>query len=221
MKKGLTEIVCILDRSGSMSHLTTDTIGGFNTFLKEQKEVEGEARLSLVLFDDEYDLLFDHVDIQSVEELTDKTYFARGNTALFDAIGRTINAVGERLKKTEEDERPEKVIFVITTDGHENASTEFTEKSQIKDMIDHQEEKYSWEFIYMGANQDAIAEGSTFGIKAGRAMNFIADSEGVGSSYQVMRSCVTNYRNNGNATIDTTGLEGVNTDSGTGASSGK
>jgi len=136
MKENLTEMVFILDRSGSMSNLTKDTIGGFNTMIENQKKEDGDAVLTTVLFDDMYELLHDGVNIQDVKELTNKEYYARGMTALLDAIGKTINTVGERLSKTKEEDRPSKIIFVITTDGQENSSKEFTQK-QIKEMIEH------------------------------------------------------------------------------------
>jgi len=136
MKENLTEMVFILDRSGSMSNLTKDTIGGFNTMIENQKKEDGDAVLTTVLFDDMYELLHDGVNIQDVKELTNKEYYARGMTALLDAIGKTINTVGERLSKTKEENRPSKIIFVITTDGQENSSKEFTQK-QIKEMIEH------------------------------------------------------------------------------------
>lgn len=182
MKKNLTEMVFILDRSGSMLRLVSDTIGGFNAMIAEQKKADGEVFVTTVLFDDQYDILHDHVDIQGISPITDKEYYARGCTALLDAVGRTINSVGARLNQTPEDERPEKVIFVITTDGLENASHEFDKKT-VRAMIEHQQEKYSWTFIFLGANMDAVSEAEQLGINAGFARNYTADGEGTRSVY--------------------------------------
>lgn len=188
MKKGLTEVVFILDRSGSMSSLTTDTIGGFNSFVDQQKKEDGECFLTTILFDDQYEVLHDHIDIQEVAPLTDKEYFARGMTALLDATGKAINTVGSRLASTDEDERPENVIVVITTDGQENSSKEFDAK-KIKEMVSEQESKYNWSFLFLGANIDAFAEGGTYGFDVSRTAQFTADSIGTQSLY----SSVTNF----------------------------
>ena len=196
MKSNLTEIIFILDRSGSMSGLENDTIGGYNSFLDSQRKVEGEAKVTTVLFDDKYTVLYNGVDINNVYPLTENEYFARGTTALLDAIGRSIVDVGVRLKETVEDERPSKVIFVITTDGHENASQEFTYK-KINEMISHQQSKYSWEFIFLGANIDAIKEAENLGIRASRATNYIADSHGTEVVYSSLVENVTSFRNTG------------------------
>lgn len=182
MKKGLTEMVFILDRSGSMSHLTDDTIGGYNSLIEKQKEEDGEAYITTVLFDDEYELLHDHIDIKEIQPITRKDYYARGCTALLDAIGKTINSVGTRLSETPEEERPEKVIFVITTDGYENASVEFT-KSKVKEMIEHQQSKYSWMFMFLGANMDAVSEAASFGIASSHAHTYTASAQGTSSVY--------------------------------------
>jgi len=146
MKKGLTELVFILDRSGSMSGLEKDTIGGYNSLLKKQKKEPGEATITTVLFDDHYELLHDRINLKGISPITDKEYFVRGSTALLDAIGRTIDKIGNAQKHTAEDERAEKVMFVITTDGMENASREYR-YDKIKAMIEHQKEKYRWEFL--------------------------------------------------------------------------
>ena len=173
MKENLTEIVFILDRSGSMSSLTTDTIGGFNSFIDTQKQEDGEAILTTILFDDQYEILHNGVDIKTVKPLTSKEYSARGMTALLDAIGKTINTVGERLNKTNEDDKPSKVIFVITTDGQENSSKEFTQ-SKVKEMIEHQTNNYSWQFMFLGANIDAVSTAQSFGISGQFASNYTA-----------------------------------------------
>lgn len=182
MKKNLTEMVFILDRSGSMHHLTNDTIGGFNSMIESQKKEDGEAYVTTVLFDDQYELLHDHVDIQDVKPITNKEYYARGCTALLDAVGKTINSIGSRLSGTSEDERPDKVIFVITTDGLENASIEFN-KSTIKEMIEHQQDKYSWTFIFLGANMDAVGEAASLGINASHSHTYTASAQGTSSVY--------------------------------------
>jgi uncharacterized protein YegL len=196
MKSDLTEIVFILDRSGSMSGLEGDTIGGYNSFLKTQREVEGEAKVTTVLFDDEYTKLHYRVDINSVKPITEKEYFARGTTALLDAMGKTIVDIGIKLRDTTEEERPSKVIFVTITDGHENASKEFTYK-KIKEMISHQQSKYSWEFIFIGANIDAVKEAENLGIKASMAANYIADGEGTGVVYSSLAENVASFRSKG------------------------
>ena len=182
MKENLTEIVFILDESGSMTPLTTDTIGGFNSYIESQKKEPGEAYLTTVLFDDRYVVLHDHVNIQDVPLLTDHDYRPMGMTALMDAIGKTINNVGHRLANTPEEQRPSHVIFVITTDGYENASREFT-RAQIKKMIEHQQEKYSWQFLFLGAGIDAYHEAQSIGIGGVHTMSVTADSIGTQNVY--------------------------------------
>ena len=182
MKKNLTEMVFILDRSGSMCSLTSDTIGGFNSMIESQKNEEGEAYVTTVLFDDEYEVLHDHINIQDIKPITNTEYFARGMTALLDAVGKTINSVGSRLSNTPEDERPDKVIFVITTDGLENASKEF-EKNTVKEMIEHQQNKYSWTFIFLGANMDAVGEAASLGINKSYSHTYTASAQGTSSVY--------------------------------------
>lgn len=193
MKKNLTEMVFILDRSGSMSRLTSDTIGGFNSMIEKQKTEDGEAFVTTVLFDDNYELLHDHIDIQKIESITSRDYYARGCTALLDAVGKTINSIGSRLSATPEEERPEKVIFVITTDGEENASREFTRQT-VKDMIEHQQNKYSWTFMFLGANIDAVSEARSLGIDSGYAKTFTAMSAGVDSVYTAAGDAMSSLR---------------------------
>jgi uncharacterized protein YegL len=176
MNQDLTEIVFILDRSGSMGGLENDPIGGFNGFVKKQAEM-GQTSLTTVLFDDRYEILHNGVDARNVT-LTDREYFTRGSTALLDAVGKTINDVGRRLNETAEEKRPGKVIFVITTDGLENASREFS-YGEVKRMITHQTEKYGWEFVFMGANIDVAEEGDKLGIKANQSFAFASTSEGL------------------------------------------
>ncbi|MCL2555636.1 MAG: VWA domain-containing protein [Firmicutes bacterium] len=193
MNNNLTELVFILDRSGSMGGLEKDTVGGYNSFVTKQQEESGEANLTTVLFDDKYDILHDRVDIKKVELLTDKEYFARGTTALLDAIGKTIVDIGKRLEAAKEKDRPKKVLFVITTDGHENASREYS-AAKIKEMIQHQTDKYSWEFLFLGANIDAIGTARDLGIREENAVEFLCDSEGVELNYKVMAEQVASFR---------------------------
>ena len=194
MKKNLTEMVFILDRSGSMQRLTDDTIGGFNSMIENQKKEEGEAFVTTVLFDDEYELLHDHIDINEVQPITNAEYYARGLTALLDAVGNTINFIGNRLSATPEDERPDKVIFVITTDGMENASREFV-KSTVKEMIEHQQNKYSWTFMFLGANMDAVVEAASLGINTDFARTYTASGVGTQSVYSAMSCAMSCARN--------------------------
>ena len=191
MNENLTEIVFILDRSGSMSGLETDTIGGFNGFVKKQAEI-GPTNLTTILFDDKYEILHNGVDAGKVF-LTGREYFTRGNTALLDAVGKTINDVGKRLSETPESQRPGKVIFIITTDGLENASSTFS-YGEIKRMITHQTEKYSWEFIFMGANIDVAAEGKKLGIRADRNFSFTSSKMGVSEMYTELHYTNTEIR---------------------------
>ena len=194
MKNDLTEIVFILDRSGSMHMLEKDTIGGFNAFLESQKKVEGKALMTTVLFDDQYELLYSGRNIQEVKALTAREYFTRGSTALLDAIGKTITDVGQRLKETPEDQRPSKVLFMITTDGYENASRKYTYKA-INDLITQQREKYSWEFIFMGANIDAAQEAVNLGIDPRNARRFDGSAKDVQELYGLAENVVSAYRN--------------------------
>ena len=193
MKKALTELVFILDRSGSMSGLESDTIGGYNAMLEKQKKGPGEAIITTVLFDDSYELLHDRVDLRSVEPMTDHEYFVRGTTALLDAVGKTISTISNAQKRTTEEERAENVLFVITTDGMENASREFTYE-KVRNMIEHQKSKYGWEFLFLGANIDAIATANLFGIEEDRAVNFYADSDGTQLNYDVISETISSLR---------------------------
>lgn len=196
--KNKTDITIILDRSGSMDSVKDDTIGGFNNFLGEQQQVEGEAVLSLVQFDDQYEVVYLDKDINSAAKLTEATFQPRGMTALFDAVGRTINSVGNRLASTAEEERPDKVLFVIMTDGFENASHEFA-ASKISEMINHQRNVYKWEFMFIGANQDAVLSAREIGIPAAAALTYAANAEGTQIAYNMMASKVKNYRLSNNA----------------------
>ena len=195
MKKNLTEIVFILDRSGSMSGLEGDTIGGFNAMIEKQKREPGEALISTVLFDNENEVIHDRVDVQKIEPMTDKEYYVRGCTALLDAVGGAIHHIGNVHKYAREEDRPEKTLFVITTDGMENASRKYS-YDRLKMMIERQKEKYGWEFIFLGANIDAAKEAARFGIDAERAANYHADSVGTAVIYEAMSEAVCNVRAN-------------------------
>lgn len=192
-KENLTCITAVLDRSGSMSLTQKDVIGGFNSFLKEQKETPGEALFTLAMFDHAYDLVYDCVPISDVKDLDEKTYYARGNTSLLDAIGRTINAVGSKLASMNEEDRPSKVLFLIMTDGEENASREF-KHSKIMEMINHQRDAYKWNFVFIGANQDAIKAGSSMGFSANQSYNYAASSVGTKSAYSSMSAGTRRFR---------------------------
>ncbi|WP_339254356.1 vWA domain-containing protein [Sporosarcina sp. FSL W8-0480] len=193
MKECKTELVFILDRSGSMSGLESDTIGGFNGMLDKQKKVEGEARVTTVLFDDEYEVLHDGMDLQAIQPMTSKEYYVRGMTALLDAIGKTILLVSHAQEKMAEEKRAGNVLFVITTDGLENASCEFT-VDKIREMIDFHKGKQGWEFIFLGANIDAVATASQFGISRDRATNFHADGDGTELNYTVISETISLFR---------------------------
>lgn len=193
MSNNLTEIVFILDRSGSMASLVTDTIGGYNSMIEQQKKENGEATITTVIFDDRYEMLHDNVNIKQVKNMTDSEYYARGMTALYDAVGKTINSVGHRLSQTKEDKRPSKVIFVITTDGFENASKEFS-KSKIKEMIETQQGKYSWTFMFLGANMDAMSEAASIGINPNFARTYTANEVGTQSVYSSLSKGMTVLR---------------------------
>ena len=193
MKKNLTEIVFILDRSGSMAGLEEDTIGGFNAMIEKQKKEQGEALVSTVLFDNETQVLHDRVDIQKVAPMTRKDYFVRGCTALLDAVGGAIHHIGNVHKYAREEDRPEKTLFVITTDGQENASRKYS-YDRLKAMIQRQQEKYGWEFLFLGANIDAAAEAARFGIDADRAANYHADRQGTGVIYETMNDAICQVR---------------------------
>ena len=193
MKKGLTELVMILDRSGSMGGLEADTIGGFNGMIEKQKREDGEAYVSVVLFDDVSEVIYDRVDIHKVESMTDRQYYVRGCTALLDAVGRAIHHIGivHRYDRTED--VPEKTLFIITTDGMENASREYT-YDRVRRMIEKQKEKYGWEFIFLGANIDAAREAERFGIHWSRAVRYENDCIGTRINYSVMSDVVSRAR---------------------------
>ena len=193
MKKNLTEIVFILDRSGSMAGLEDDTIGGFNAMIEKQKGEPGEALVSTVLFDNESVVIHDRVDIQRIKPMTRKEYYVRGCTALLDAVGGAIHHIENVHKYAREEDRPEKTLFIITTDGMENASRKYT-YDHLKAMIERQKEKYGWEFLFLGANIDAAKEAARFGIGADCAANYHADHQGTGVIYETVSEAITQVR---------------------------
>ncbi len=197
MKKNnnnITELVFILDRSGSMGGLESDTIGGFNSMLNKQKKEDGRAYVSTVLFDHETEVLHDRVPIEKVPELTDKDYTVRGCTALLDAIGSAIHHIGNVHKYARPEDVPEHTMFVIITDGMENASRRYSGR-EIKKKIEKEKSKYGWEFLFIGANIDAIATARNFGISEDRAVNYKADRQGTGVVYESVCEAVSNVRN--------------------------
>lgn len=196
MKKNLTELVFILDKSGSMGGLEKDTIGGYNSMLGKQKALDGECVITTVLFDNYYELLHDRIDIRAVKPITEEEYFVGGSTALLDAIGKTVRKIGTAQKNTAEEYRAEKVMFVIITDGEENASRQYS-AGKVKEMIKRQKEKFGWEFIFLGANIDAVETAGRFGIDADRAVDYIPDSEGTELNFCVMSETVSAFRKNG------------------------
>ena len=193
MKKNLTEIVFILDRSGSMSGLEADTIGGFNSMIEKQKKEAGEALISTVLFDNFSEVIHDRIPVGRVEPMTDREYYVRGCTALLDAIGGAIHHIGNIHKHAREEDVPEHTLFVITTDGMENASRRHS-VGKVKNMIERQKTKYGWEFLFLGANMDAVETAGTFGIAAERAVTYRADSRGTRLNYDVLSEAISDIR---------------------------
>ena len=193
MKKNLTELVFILDRSGSMAGLEEDTIGGFNAMIRRQQEERGEAYVSTVLFDNDSTVIHDRVDIRKIEPMTRKEYYVRGCTALLDAVGGAIHHIGNVHKYAREEDRPEKTLFVITTDGMENASHKYSYE-KLKAMIRRQKETYGWEFLFLGANIDAAREAARFGIGADRAANYHADRRGTAVIYETVGDAISQVR---------------------------
>ena len=193
MKKNLTELVFILDRSGSMAGLEADTIGGFNAMIEKQRKEPGEAVISTVLFDNETEVIHDRIPLDRVPRLTEKEYYVRGCTALLDAVGGAIHHIGNVHKYAREEDRPEKTLFVITTDGLENASRRYT-YDKVKSMIERQLEKYGWEVLFLGANIDAAREAARFGIRADCAADYHADSIGTEAVYESVCEAVCQVR---------------------------
>ncbi len=193
MKKNLTELVFILDRSGSMAGLEADTIGGFNSMIEKQKKAEGEALVSTVIFDNVSEVIHDRVNLRDIKPMTEDDYTVRGCTALIDAIGSAIKHIGNIHKYAREEDVPEHTVFIITTDGMENASRIYT-SDEVKKMISRQKEKYGWEFLFLGANIDAVETAKHFGISADRAVNYNSDSDGTALNYEVLSETVTAFR---------------------------
>ena len=196
MRKNLTEIVFILDRSGSMSGLEADTIGGYNSLIEKQKKEAGEAYVSTVLFDDKAEVLHDRVDLRTIQPMTDKDYYVRGCTALLDAVGGAIHHIGNIHKYARPEDVPEHTIFVITTDGMENASYRYDSRT-VKAQIERQRKKYGWEFIFLAANIDAVKTAENIGIRRERAANYCQDPTGVGVTYEAMCCAIQTVRDGG------------------------
>lgn len=193
MRTDLTEIICIIDRSGSMQSIRSDAIGGFNAFLEGQQKHPGEGRLTLALFNHDYERVYENVPLPEVPPLTEDTYVPEGTTALLDAIGRTLVDVSKRLAATPEAERPGQVIVAILTDGMENASTDYT-RARIAEMIEHQRTKYAWEFVFLAANQDAFQAAQKLAIDPADAMPFASTKAGVRAAYASLTENISNRR---------------------------
>ena len=189
----MTELVFILDRSGSMAGLEKDTIGGFNSMLEKQRKEPGDAVVSTVLFDTRVEVIHDRVALADVPDLTDREYYVRGCTALLDAVGGAIHHIGNVHKYARREDVPEKTLFIITTDGMENASRRYT-YDKVRRMIEHEKEKYGWEFLFLGANIDAAAEAKRFGIDESMAANYHCDEEGTALNYEVISEAITSVR---------------------------
>jgi len=193
MKNNITELVFILDRSGSMAGLESDTIGGFNAMIEKQKKEDGECYISTVLFDNVSEVLHDRVKLSDIKPMTDKEYTVRGCTALIDALGGAIHHIGNIHKYARPEDVPEHTMFIITTDGMENASQRYSSE-QVKRMIERQKEKYGWEFLFIGANIDAVETAKRYGINEDRAVNYNADAKGTGILYESVACAVSNVR---------------------------
>ena len=193
MNNNLTEIVFILDRSGSMAGLEADTVGGFNAMVEKQKNEPGEALLSAVLFNTENRVIYDRADIRKVEPMTERQYCVGGCTALLDAVGGAVRHIANVHKYAREEDRPGKTVFVITTDGLENASRRY-DYAEVQRMVRHEQEKYGWEFLFLGANMDAISAAGRFGIRAERAVRYAPDSAGTALNFSVVSDTVAHFR---------------------------
>ncbi len=193
MKKNLTELVFILDRSGSMAGLEGDTIGGFNSLIEKQKREDGECLVSTVLFDNASEVLHDRVSLEKIQSMTDRDYTVRGCTALLDAMGEAIRHIGNVHKYARSEDVPEHTLFVITTDGMENASRRYSAE-KVRQMVQRQKEKYGWEFLFLGANIDAVETARHFGISEDRAVSYRSDREGTQLNYQVISDAVCDVR---------------------------
>lgn len=193
MKKNLTEIVFIMDKSGSMSGLEKDTIGGYNSMLKKQRKEDGDVIISTVLFDNNTEVIHDRVDISKIKDMTSKDYVAGGCTALLDALGGAIHHINAVQKALPEEERPEKTLFIITTDGMENSSRIYS-YAKVKKMVQKKQEKKNWEFLFLGANMDAISAANDIGIKANRATTYNCDAVGTAVHFMAVNEAITKYR---------------------------
>lgn len=193
MNEKLTEAVFILDRSGSMSGLENDTIGGFNSMIEKQKKEEGECLISTVLFDDRSEVIYDRVPVGKVEPMTDRQYYVRGCTALVDALGDAIRHIGNVHKYIREEDRPARTLFVITTDGYENASRRYT-GDEVRRMIEERKKEYGWEFLFIGANIDAVKTAESYGIAPDRAVGYNCDSKGTGIVFESLSATVSKMR---------------------------
>ena len=209
MKNNITELVFILDRSGSMAGLESDTIGGFNAMIEKQKKQDGECYVSTVLFDNESEVLHDRVKLSEIRPMTDRDYTVRGCTALIDALGGAIHHIGNVHKYARPEDVPENTMFIITTDGMENASHRYT-SDRVKAMIERQKEKYGWEFLFIGANIDAVETAARYGIGRDRAVNYNADKEGTSIVYESVANVVCNVR--ANACVDENWSSNINED---------
>ena len=189
----MTELVFILDRSGSMSGMEQDTVGGFNSMIRKQKQQEGAALVSTVLFNNHCTVLHDRVPLERVQPMTENEYCACGTTALLDAVGGAIKHIGMVHKYARPEDRPEKTLFVITTDGLENASRKYT-YDRVRKMIEHEKTEYGWEFLFLGANIDAAREAERFGIEADRAADYHCDKAGMALNYEAISDVVTDVR---------------------------
>lgn len=193
MKKGLTEIVFILDESGSMCHLKSDTIGGFNSLIEKQRREKGEVLVSAVMFSTTCRVVYDRVDLSEISEMTEKDYCPSGSTALFDAIGSSVKHIGNVHKYARNEDVPEHTLFVITTDGMENASRHFS-GNEVKKLIERQKKKYGWEFLFLGANIDAAETAESIGIAKENAVDYMPDRKGTGKLFECLSFAVTNTR---------------------------
>ena len=209
MKNNLTELVFILDRSGSMSGLERDTIGGFNSMIEKQKKQSGECYVSTVLFDNESEVLHDRIRLEDVPEMSDRDYTVRGSTALIDAIGGAIHHIGNVHKYARPEDVPENTVFIITTDGYENSSHVYS-SDKVKAMIKRQKEKYGWEFLFIGANIDAVETAAHYGIDKDRAVNYMADSIGTHVLYESVGNAVCSVRSKNK--IDSDWVKAINAD---------
>ena len=194
MKSGLTYLIFVIDRSGSMASIRDDMIGGFNTFIKTQKDAKlGDCKVFAYKFNNIYETMFEDIDLNDVPQLDRGNYIPRDMTALYDAVATTIDNIGARLAAMKEEDRPEKVLVVTITDGEENASRKFNQQN-VADRIKTQREQFNWDFAYIGANQDSWQVGSSIGYKAGTTLDYVADSAGTAYAFQRLCASTSNYR---------------------------